>query len=140
VNVVKGHKDLTVWKEAVELAGACYKMTEGFPSVEQRGLASQMRRAAVSIASNIAEGAARTSNKEFVQFLYISLGSASELDTQIEIARTIGLSSGPETEALQAKVNGISRMLQGLIQSVKTRSAQPGSPITSHRSPRTDGQ
>ena len=64
------HKDLTVWKESVELAVTCYKITEGFPRLEQHGLASQMRRAAISIASNIAEGAARTSIKEFIQFLW----------------------------------------------------------------------
>ena len=121
-NGMKNHKDLEVWKEAVEFAVSCYDITKAFPQVEQFGLASQMRRAAISIASNIAEGAARTSNKEFIQFLYISLGSASELDTQIEIARKIGLGNISEIEALQLKVNGISRMLQGLIRSVKTKS------------------
>ncbi|MCL0074336.1 four helix bundle protein, partial [Dehalococcoidia bacterium] len=83
---MKTHKDLEVWKEAVKLSVICYDMTKGFPREEQFGLVSQMRRAAISIASNIAEGAARAGNKEFIQFLYISLGSASELDTQIEIA------------------------------------------------------
>ena len=126
------HKDLTVWKEAVELAVACYKVTEGFPRPEQYGLASQMRRAAISIASNIAEGAARTSSKEFIQFLYISLGSASELDTQIEIARKIGLGNIAEIETLQLRLNGISRMLQGLIRSVKTKVPKGQSLITSH--------
>ena len=116
----------------MELAVACYDITKAFPQAEQFGLASQMRRAAVSVASNIAEGAARTSSKEFVQFLYISLGSASELDTQIEIARKIGLGNTPDIESLQLKVNGISRMLQGLIRSVKTRSSKNQSPITNH--------
>jgi four helix bundle protein len=126
------HKDLTVWKESVELSVICYKVTEKFPRLEQYGLASQMRRAAISIASNIAEGAARTSSKEFIQFLYISLGSASELDTQIEIARKIGLGNMSEIEALQLKLNGISRMLQGLIRSVKTKSSQNQSLITNN--------
>lgn len=129
---MKNHKDLEVWKEAVELAVACYDIRKAFPQAEQFGLASQMRRAAVSVASNIAEGAARTSSKEFVQFLYISLGSASELDTQIEIARKIGLGNTSDIESLQLKVNGISRMLQGLIRSVKTRSSKNQSPITNH--------
>jgi four helix bundle protein len=131
---MKSHKDLEVWKEAVGLAVTCYDITKAFPQVEQFGLASQMRRAAISIASNIAEGAARAGSKEFVQFLYISLGSASELDTQIEIARKIGLGNISEIETLQLKVNGISRMLQGLIRSVKTKIPKNQSPITSHQS------
>ena len=98
--MMKNHKDLEVWKEAVELAVNCYDITKAFPQVEQFGLASQMRRAASSIASNIAEGAARAGSKEFVQFLYISLGSASELDTQVEIARKIGLGNIAEIKTL----------------------------------------
>ena len=128
---MRNHKDLTVWKEAVELAAACYRTTETFPPLEQRGLGSQMRRAAVSIASNIAEGAARATGKEFIQFLHISLGSASELDTQIEVARRIGLGTASEIDALQLNVNAISRMLQGLIRSVKKRAQ---SPMTSRES------
>ena len=112
---------LKVRKEAVEVSTTCYEVTRGFSREEQFGLASQMRRAAISIASNIADGAARTSSKEFVQFLYISLGSASELDTQIEIARRIGLRTLPELDKLQSQVNMISRMLQGLIRSVRNR-------------------
>jgi len=91
-----------------------------------------MRRSAISTGSNIAEGAARTSSKEFVQFLYISLGSASELDKQIEIARKIGLGNTSEIETLQLKVNGISRMLQGLIRSVKTKTPKNQSLITNN--------
>ncbi len=79
---MKSHKDLDVWKEAVELSVICYDVTGRFPKEDLFGLVSQMRRAAVSIASNIAEGAARDGSKEFVKFLYISLGSASKLDTQ----------------------------------------------------------
>ncbi len=118
---MKSHKDLAVWKEAVEFSAHCYEVTRQFPREEQFGLVLQMRRAAVSIASNIAEGAARASNKEFIQFLYISLGSASELDTQIEIAKKIGFDNLPELEVLQSKINTISRMLQGLIRSVKSK-------------------
>lgn len=127
---IKNHKNLNVWQESVELAVTCYEITAGFPRVEQFGLASQMRRAAISIASNIAEGAARTGSKEFVQFLYIALGSASELDTQIEIAKKIGLDNISELETLQLKVNGISRMLQGLIRSVKKKNTKTQSPMT----------
>jgi four helix bundle protein len=118
---MKNHKDLTVWKEAIELSSLYYKITGQLPKEEQFGLSLQMRRSAVSIASNIAEGAARATNKEFIQFLHIALGSASELDTQIEIVKKISNNNISELEPLQLKVNAISRMIQGLIRSVKNR-------------------
>ena len=121
--VTRTHKDLEVWKEAVGLSVTCYEVTRRFPREEQFGLASQMRRAAISIASNIAEGAARASSKEFTQFLHISLGSASELDTQIEIAKRIGLGNLSDLEKLQSQANTVSRMLQGLVRSVRNRKA-----------------
>ena len=80
------HKDLDVWKLGIDLVERVYKETKNFPKEEQFGLVSQMRRAAVSVPSNIAEGAARKGNAEFLQFLYISLGSLSELETQILIS------------------------------------------------------
>lgn len=118
---LKNHKDLDVWKEAVGLSVTCYEVTKRFPREEQFGLVLQMRRAAVSIASNIAEGAARASSKEFIQFLYISLGSASELDTQIEMAKRVGLGEPSNLEKFQLQANTVSRMLQGLIRSVRNR-------------------
>jgi four helix bundle protein len=121
--MVKSHKDLQVWKEAVELSVICHDITRKFPREEQFGLTSQMRRAAISTASNIAEGAARASSKEFIQFLYISLGSASELDTQIEIAQRVGLGEPSELKRLQLQANMVSRLLQGLIRSVKRKKA-----------------
>ena len=90
------------------------------------------------------EGAARASSKEFAQFLYISLGSASELDTQIEIAKRIGLGKSSDLEKLQSQVNMVSRMLQGLIHSVKKRTQSPITnhqlPVTNHQSPITNHQ
>lgn len=86
---MKTHKDLEVWKKSVEFVTDLYKVTQDFPKEEFYGLTSQMRRAAVSIPSNIAEGSARQGNKELVQFLYIALGSAVELDTQLIIARNL---------------------------------------------------
>jgi four helix bundle protein len=121
---MKSHKDLEVWKEAVELSVVCYDVTRRFPKEELFGLVSQMRRAATSIPSNIAEGAARNGSKEFVKFLYISLGSASELDTQIEIAKRSGLGESSDLESLQLQTNKVSRMIQGLIRSVKGRSEE----------------
>ena len=83
------HKDLDVWKLGIELVEEIYKITSKFPKNEIYGLISQMRRAAISIPSNISEGAARDSTKEFIQFLYIALGSLSELETQVIIAKKL---------------------------------------------------
>jgi len=80
------HKDLDVWKKSMDLVETVYKLTQKFPESEKFGLTSQMRRCAVSIPSNIAEGAARKGDKEFIHFLHIALGSLSELETQYLIA------------------------------------------------------
>jgi len=85
------HKDLNVWKKSMDLAVLIYDLTNAFPNDERFGLTSQMRRAAVSIPSNIAEGAARKSDKEFLQFLSIALGSLSELETQYLLAIRINI-------------------------------------------------
>jgi four helix bundle protein len=120
---MKSHKDLDVWQAAIDLAKVTYRLTSNFPREEQYGLVSQMRRSAVSVASNIAEGAARQGEKEFVQFLYMALGSASELDTQLEIAMGVGLAEKRVVCELQDNVGAVARMLQGLIRSVKQRLA-----------------
>lgn len=83
------HKNLEVWKESIDLVEDIYKLTATLPKEEVYGLVPQMRRAAVSVSSNIAEGAARSSTKEYVKFLYIALGSNSELETQILISERI---------------------------------------------------
>ena len=83
---MKLHKDLDVWKRSIEFVTFVYNFTKNFPKKEIYGFTNQIRRAAVSITSNIAEGAARNYSKEFIQFLFISLGSISELETQIMIS------------------------------------------------------
>ena len=88
--MVKTHKDLDVWKQSIQLVKQIYKMTQIFPKHEIYGLTNQIRRAAVSVPSNIAEGAGRNSDKEFIQFLHISLGSLAEVETQLIIAAEIG--------------------------------------------------
>jgi len=87
---VSTHRDLLAWRESMSLAEIVYRATEGFPKAESFGLVNQIRRCAISIPSNIAEGAARNSTREFVQFLGISCGSLSELETQIELATRLG--------------------------------------------------
>lgn len=86
---MKTHKDLDVWKLGIDMVKDIYLLTKKLPRDEQYGLISQMRRCAVSIPSNIAEGAARSSNKEYIQFLYISLGSLSELETQLILVKEL---------------------------------------------------
>jgi four helix bundle protein len=95
------HKDLEVWKKSMDLVVNVYQMTQLFPDTEKFGLTSQMRRAAVSIPSNIAEGAARKGDKELLQFLYISIGSLSELETQYLIALRLGFVTKENTFELQ---------------------------------------
>jgi len=83
---ITSHKDLKVWQESMTLVTQIYKISEDFPKHEIYGLSSQIRRAAVSIPSNIAEGAGRKGENEFTRFLYIALGSLSEVETQLEIS------------------------------------------------------
>lgn len=119
---MKTHKDLDVWNLAIEIASDVYKITKNFPRNEMFGIISQMRRAAVSIAANIAEGAARQTKKEFLQFLYIASGSASELDTIIEILRVTAQGLPQELDELQDKNTRVSRMLKGLNKKLKSSS------------------
>jgi four helix bundle protein len=118
---MKKHNDLDVWKLSMDFATAVYRATGKFPDAEKFGLVSQMRRAAVSIPSNIAEGAARQSQKEFIQFLSIAAGSTSELETQLIIARRIGMGEMNELERLCVSLDRIGKMLQGLIRSIKIK-------------------
>jgi four helix bundle protein len=120
--VNRAHKKLDVWQESVALATHIYQITEKFPKSEIYGLTSQMRRAVVSISSNIAEGAARTSSKEFAQFLNIAGGSLSELDTQLEIAHNLLFLTNEQRQETDIKIESISSKLAGLIKYVKRKS------------------
>ena len=120
----RAHKKLDVWQESVTLATYIYQITEKFPKTEIYGLTSQMRRAAVSIPSNVAEGAARASLKEFSQFLNIAGGSLSELDTQIEIAHKLLFLTDDQKQEINIKIESISGKLAGLINHVKRKIAE----------------
>jgi four helix bundle protein len=120
--VNRAHKKLDVWQESVVLATHIYQITEKFPKTEIYGLTSQMRRAVVSISSNIAEGAARASSKEFAQFLNIAGGSLSELDTQLEIAHNLFFLTNEQRQEIDIKIESISSKLAGLIKFVKRKS------------------
>ncbi|MFA5423457.1 MAG: four helix bundle protein [Phycisphaerae bacterium] len=119
---VRDYKDLNVWQKGIEIVDKIYELTDSFPKSELYGLAGQMRRAAVSIASNIAEGFARKSNKEYKQFLYISLGSCAELDTQLVIAGRRNYIADKDARELAEEINHESRMLSSLINKLKLNS------------------
>jgi len=118
---LRNHKDLEAWKESIALVDAVYRTTKTFPSEEIYGLVSQMRRAAVSTPSNIAEGAARASTKEFAQFLYMALGSLSELETQIIVSQRLGYVD--QEDGLLRQVETVRKLLSGLIRYAKERAA-----------------
>jgi len=111
------HKDLNVWKKSMNLVILIYRLTGQFPKEELFGLASQMRRASVSIPSNIAEGHGRHSEKELIRFLYISLGSASELETQILLSNKLDFLKEDSFNQLNDMNNEVIKMLVALIRS-----------------------
>ncbi|HBD25527.1 four helix bundle protein [Flavobacterium sp.] len=106
------HKDLDVWKKSMDLVEDIYALSKFFPDDEKFGLTNQIRRASVSVPSNISEGAARKSDKEFIQFLYIALGSLSELETQYLIA--VRLKYIIENKEIENKINEVKKMMVGL--------------------------
>ena len=118
---ITNYKDLEVWQRSMELVVACYKITESFPKKETFGLASQLQRAAVSIAANISEGHARQHTKEFLQSLSIAYGSLAELETHIEIAKRLGYIAADTAVELIDKTSTIGRMLNGLRKSLGKR-------------------
>jgi four helix bundle protein len=115
---IESHEDLEVWKLAIKFVTNIYKETMNFPKEEMYGLTNQIRRAAISIPSNIAEGAARNSTKEYIQFLYISLGSIAEIETQLIIARNLGFL---KSENLSKDIKNIKGKLINLIGSLKRK-------------------
>ena len=110
---IESYRDLRVWQDAMDLCVALYKATTAFPSSEIYGLTSQMRRASVSIPSNIAEGHRRT-RAEYIRFVSISRGSAAELDTQLELAHRIGLLPEDQYQTLNQSLAAVGRQLTAL--------------------------
>jgi four helix bundle protein len=112
---VRSYRDLIVWQKAMELAKQTYHIASRFPAYERYGLADQMRRAAVSVPSNIAEGQARQHTGEFRHFLYVALGSLAELETQVLIAHDIAYLTAEEIKDLETLTGEIRRMIYGII-------------------------
>ena len=115
------HKDLDLWKDSVKFVSHIYEVTSGFPVDEKYGLVSQIRRAAISIPSNIAEGAGRYYQKELIQFLNIASGSLAELDTQFCIAYELKFVSSEQINTINDKIIKIRSQLFGLIKSLKRK-------------------
>lgn len=112
-------KNLNIWKLAIELADETYVLTDGFPKNEEFGLKSQLRRCSVSVASNIAEGSSRSSNKDFNRFLEISLGSLYELQTQIIISSNRSYFDLSKLENIENKITELQRMISGFQKTLK---------------------
>jgi len=115
------HKNLEVWKESIELVQVLYKILKNFPIEEKYGIISQLKRAAISVPSNISEGAARKTDKEMYQFLSIAAGSLSEIDTLLEISKRLELLNDDDHKVLFEKVEKIDALLRGLMKRIKTK-------------------
>lgn len=116
---MKTHRDLKVWKESIQLVSELYRVTNHFPGQEKWGLINQIRKASVSVPSNIAEGAARHSEKDFLRFLHISMGSLAELETQLIISKNLGYLDSKVFDNLFRQMNHIQKMLFGLIKKLR---------------------
>ena len=118
---MKTYRDLLVWQKAMSLVTEIYRASKSFPQIEAYGLTSQLRRCAVSIPSNMAEGYGRHSTQEYLRFLHIAAGSLYELQTQVEISRNLGYLDRSETERLYALCREIERMLSSLIRKLNDK-------------------
>lgn len=115
----RNFREYTVWKEAVDYATFVYKITSKMPWFEKKGLCDQLQRAVVSISSNIAEGAARSSDADFAHFLDFALGSSFEVETQLKIATNVGYLDEEHYQEMISKLSSIEKQLNGLISSIR---------------------
>jgi len=116
--VLKSYRDLEVWQKAMDLVVICYQMTKNFPKNEIYGLTGQLRRAAISIPANIAEGRQRRHSKEFLQFLYIAYSSLAELETHVQIAERLNYINEKQNREVLDKTAELGKMLNGLQKSI----------------------
>jgi len=142
---VHGYKDLLVWQKGIHLAKEIYRITQTFPNEEKFGLVSQMRRAAVSIPSNIAEGQARHTTKEFVQFVSHAEGSVAEMDTQVILAQELGYCSEERAAVASGLLSDLRKMLNALRRTlvgepkIAEGLARHSSLVTRHSHPNSGG-
>ncbi len=121
---IKHYRELIVWQKAVELVVVIYRITARFPHAEIYGLTSQIRRAAISIPSNIAEGQGRNTTRDFIHFLSIAHGSLKEMETQVIISQRLGYIEEKETSTIIESTNEIGRLLSGLSKALKKKSSR----------------
>lgn len=119
IKKARNFRNYKVWQEAVDYATFVYKVTSQMPWFEKKGLCDQLQRAAVSISSNIAEGAARSSDADFAHFLDMALGSAFEVETQLLISKNIGYIDAGQFDGLMEDLKDIERQLNGLIKTIR---------------------
>ncbi|EFK96660.1 23S rRNA-associated protein [sediment metagenome] len=140
-SMIKDFKDLEVWQRGIELVKNVYTSSQRFPKEEMYGLVNQMRRAAISVVSNIAEGKARQTKNEYIQFLHIALGSAAELETQVIVSNKLGYMENNCIQMLLEEINHVTRMIRKLIRSLRSNSPNSLSvnrkSYTVHREPLT---
>ena len=123
--MVSSHRDLEVWQQSIDLAEMSYRLSTGFPPSDRFGITSQLRRSAASVAANIAEGAARNSRKEFLQFLGVASGSLAETETHLILVQRLELAHEEQLIPLLSQTDRIGRMLTGLKRSLRTRAVAP---------------
>ncbi len=121
---IRSYRDLDAWRLAIRFTKSVYRVTAGFPSDERFGLVSQVRRASVSVASNIAEGWGRGTSQDYVRFLRMARGSVYEVETQLEIARQLEFLDEESYREVIAEVNEAGRVLAGLLRSLEQRESR----------------
>lgn len=120
-NKISGYRDLKVWHLGIDIAEHVYQLTSHFPKEEQYGLTSQLRRAAVSVPANIAEGHARAFTKDYIRFLAVSVGSLAEIETFLELSTRLGYSRPESVRELNELIGEERRMLRGLQRSLRSK-------------------
>ena len=118
---IASYRDLNVWKEGIALTLSVYKLTAQFPDTERFGLVSQMRRCAVSVPSNIAEGHARLSTREYIRYVSVALGSLAELETQLQLGSELGYARCEVVEGLLANSDRLGKQLRSLTKTLKNK-------------------
>ncbi len=136
---MKGFRELRVWQQGIELVTEIYRVTEKFPAYEGYGLTSQVRRAAVSVPSNIAEGHVREHIKEYLNHLSMSQASLAEVETQIEIALRLKYVASDQAKPLLERIASLAKQLHALRKALKGRRHEVGSPNTQDPAPKTHG-
>jgi len=123
--MLKNYRELIVWQKSYQLCLEIYRITRSFPKEEKYGLISQIRRAAVSVPSNIAEGYGRKTTPDYVRSLYVAYGSNCELETQILLSKDLGYINNEEAKKIQENIGEVERMLKALIKSLENKHSNP---------------